>query len=150
MATRGETGRVVRVPADHPAWAALDDDDWNGATFSSWLGRLKGKSVLIWPPADYGDKLGRFLAALLNAGVERIVDGATQPVNERAFCGDCLPLAEDMEDALNDLYGTLRRLADAAEAALSSEPDMPTYESTMDEFDNTLDEARQLLREIRS
>lgn len=46
-----------------------------------------------------------------------------------------------------ELRDTLRRLADAAEAALSTEPDMPTYEATMDEFENVVDEARQLLKE---
>jgi len=69
--------RVIQVPADHPAWNAIDDDDWNGHTFGSWLRTyVKGATVVIWPPHDYGDRLGRFLAALLNAGAERIVAGA--------------------------------------------------------------------------
>lgn len=152
MTKTGESP-IVRVHADHPAWTAIDDDDWNGATFGNWAARLKGKTVLIWPPPNYGNKLGRFLAALLTAGAERIVAGASQPVNEGAFCDDCLPLAQDIDisltdvrERLRDAVGTLKRLADAAEAAMSTESDMPTYESTMDEFENTLDEARQLLR----
>jgi len=39
----------------------------------------------------------------------------------------------------------LERLADAAEAAMSSDDDMPSHESTMTEFDDALDAARALL-----
>lgn len=144
---------IVRVRADHPAWTAIDDDDWNGGTFLNWLSRLKGRTVVIWPPPNYGDKIGRFLTALLTAGAERIVNGAAEPVNDGAFCSDCLPIAQDIEismrdyrERLRDALDTLKRFADAAEAAMGTESDMPTYESTMDEFENTLDESRQLLR----
>lgn len=69
---------LVEVHADHPAWNAIDDDDWNGHTLENWLHTyIKGSTVVIWPPPDYGDRLGRFLAALLNAGAARIVAGAT-------------------------------------------------------------------------
>lgn len=54
---------------------------------------------------------------------------------------------EEVAERWTEMRDTLKRLADAAEAALSTEPDMPTYEDTMDEFENMLDEARQLLKE---
>lgn len=54
---------------------------------------------------------------------------------------------EEVVARWTEMRSALQRLADAAEAALSTEPDMPTYEETMDEFENTLDEARQLLKE---
>jgi soluble cytochrome b562 len=56
---------------------------------------------------------------------------------------------EDLEHArerLTDALDMLKRLADASEAALSTEPDMPTYESTMDDFEYALDQARDLLK----
>lgn len=145
--------RIVRVPADHPAWEALDDDDWNGHTFSNWLGRLKGKTVVIVPPAGYGEKLGRFLAALLNAGAERIVAGSAEPLDAGNFCADCFPLAEDMERSLTDarysvseLCDTLKRLAAAAEAVAYAQRETSEYEEIMDEFENVLDEARYLIK----
>jgi hypothetical protein len=108
---------------------------------------------MVWPPSDYGDKLGGFLAALLLAGAERIVNGSELPVNEGAFCDACVPLADDIDismrdyrERLREALDALKRLADAAEAGMGTEPDMPTYESTMDDFENALDEARQLLK----
>ncbi len=59
-------------------------------------------------------------------------------------------MAESRDEVIErwtELRDALKRLADAAEAALSTEPDMPTYEATMDEFEDTLNEARQLLKE---
>jgi hypothetical protein len=139
--------KVVRVPADHPAWNALDDDDWNGHTFANWLNKLKGTTVVVWPPADYGDRIGRFLMALLNAGAERIVAGEAYPPDPGNFCKSCFPLAQDIDWSLKEVRDTLKRLADAAEAAISTEPAMPTYESTMDDFENELAAARSLLGE---
>lgn len=148
--------RVILVPADHPAWTAIDDDDWSGHTLANWLhSYVKGSSVVIWPPPDYGDRLGRFLAALLNAGAERIVDGAKYPPDPGNFCRECFPLAQDIDGSLKNVRSMLKRFADAAEAAVSADAEaaasadagMPTYESTMEEFENMLAAARQLLRE---
>lgn len=48
---------------------------------------------------------------------------------------------------VEDLRAALSRLADAAEAAMSSDDDMPSHEGTMTEFDDALDAARALLFE---
>lgn len=45
---------------------------------------------------------------------------------------------------VESLRAALVRLADAAEAAVGSERDMPSYDSTMDEFESALHEARSL------
>jgi hypothetical protein len=43
---------VIKVAPDHPCWAAFNDDDWNGATFSNWVRTLKGLAVELEPPED--------------------------------------------------------------------------------------------------
>jgi hypothetical protein len=141
--------KVVRVPADHPAWNAIDDDDWNGHTFANWLRKLMGSTVVIWPPPGYdNERLGRFLTALMNAGADRIVRGVTYPPGPDDFCHECLPLAQDIDWSLKEHRDTMKRLADAAEAALAADPaKLGDWEETMDTFENTVDEARQLLRE---
>lgn len=55
-------------------------------------------------------------------------------------------LARDAAAAIRHLERTLRRLADASEAAASSDPDMPSHESTVAEFDEALDAAREVLQ----
>lgn len=52
----------------------------------------------------------------------------------------------DKSPEASDVLVVLRRLADAAEAAVSSETDMPSHESTMDEFRDSLAEARTIVR----
>lgn len=47
----------VTVGPSHPAWQGIDDDDWNGATFITWLRTLKGHDVAIRPGAEHGRKL---------------------------------------------------------------------------------------------
>lgn len=139
---------TIYVPTDHPAWNAIDDDDWNGHTFVNWLRLVKGKSVVIYPPKGYRtEQLGRFLTSLFNAGAERIVDGWADQPNPKNFCNQCLPLGQELDEDLKDVRDTLKRLADAAEAMSRTEPDKPGNEEVMDEFESVLDEARQLLRE---
>lgn len=121
--------KVVRVPADHPAWNAIDDDDWNGHTFGNWLrAYIKGATVVIWPPPDYGDRLGRFLAALMNAGADRIVRGASQPVSDdggpieencnagpmgpREFAKQVAALL-DTDESVDDWEDRLQKIGDA-------------------------------------
>jgi hypothetical protein len=60
---------------------------------------------------------------------------------------DGVLLRPKLDERSAELRDALKRLADAAETAVSSEPDMPTHESSMDDFDTVLDEARQLLKE---
>lgn len=44
-----------------------------------------------------------------------------------------------------ELRRALRTLADAAENLASSEPDMPSHRGTVEEFDDALDVAREVL-----
>jgi hypothetical protein len=43
---------VITVGPNHPAWKSLDDDDWNGHTFSNWLTGLKECIVILQPGPD--------------------------------------------------------------------------------------------------
>lgn len=40
---------TVTFSSNHPIWISLDDDDWNGATFSNFLPRLKNCHVILQP-----------------------------------------------------------------------------------------------------
>lgn len=46
----------VNVGPKHPAWAAIHDDDWNGATFVNWVRTLEGLEVKLCPAADCDPK----------------------------------------------------------------------------------------------
>jgi hypothetical protein len=42
---------LVEVGPEHPCWKAVDDDDWNGATFTNWvLNAVVGQHVRLKPP----------------------------------------------------------------------------------------------------
>ena len=40
----------IIVGPDHPAWKAIDDDDWNGATFGNWLRTVGSSDIILIPP----------------------------------------------------------------------------------------------------
>jgi hypothetical protein len=65
---------------DHPAWTAIDDDDWNGATFGNLLNHLKPGTVVTLMP---GDKHPPELVARMKECVERF---ATVRVLKGAVC----------------------------------------------------------------
>lgn len=44
---------LVEVGPEHPCWKAVDDDDWNGATFTNWVCNVVvGQHVRLKPPAE--------------------------------------------------------------------------------------------------
>ena len=43
----------ITMDPKHPAWNAMDDDDWNGATFANWLTTIKESDVVLVPPKDW-------------------------------------------------------------------------------------------------
>ncbi len=81
----------VIVDSKHPAWAGIDDDDWNGATFGRWLTLLKNCHVVLMPKSDCNkDLLERMIKAIArNAkSVEIVVDNELeedQPANQNAI-----------------------------------------------------------------
>lgn len=52
-------------------------------------------------------------------------------------------------EAFEDLLAALLALADAAEAAIGSELEMPSHNSTMDDFDVALEQARGAIAKAR-
>ena len=62
---------MIRIGPDHPAWNALDDDDWGGATFSNFLNGLakKPEGIVLCPDKKHSaDLVKRMVACFLNAG----------------------------------------------------------------------------------
>lgn len=49
----------VVIGPDHPAWAAIDDDDWCGSTFSNYLNASAGLPVTLRPGPNHGPDLVR-------------------------------------------------------------------------------------------
>lgn len=47
----------IIVNSEHPAWSAIDDDDWNGATFYNWLQGLVDRDVILRPSFDHSLEL---------------------------------------------------------------------------------------------
>lgn len=44
---------LILVDEKHPCWKAVDDDDWNGATFTNWILRtVVGQHVRLMPPTE--------------------------------------------------------------------------------------------------
>lgn len=52
---------VVVIESDHPAWKALDDDDWCGSTLVNFLNMCKGHQVIIRPDGKHSDDVVRRL-----------------------------------------------------------------------------------------
>lgn len=48
---------TIVVNSRHPAWDAIDDDDWNGATFSNWLSNLGDCHVILKPSKEFDSEL---------------------------------------------------------------------------------------------
>lgn len=42
----------ITIGADHPAWRAIDDDDWDGATFGNYLRSIRPGAVVTLVPPD--------------------------------------------------------------------------------------------------
>lgn len=66
-------GPELLVGPDHPAWAALGDDDWGAGTFAQWIHFVDGKDVVLTPPDNYCPaKLGEFLRIVLARGATSV------------------------------------------------------------------------------
>lgn len=51
--------KTTVVGPEHPAWKAIDDDDWNGSTFSQWLLAIKREKaeVILMPGPNHSPEL---------------------------------------------------------------------------------------------
>lgn len=67
---RANRANTIRVGPFHPAWDALDDDDWNGATFSTWACGIRGMTVILEPAPQNDHNTLRMMAACLAAGAK--------------------------------------------------------------------------------
>lgn len=86
---RNDRPEVCVIEPNHPAWKAIDDDDWGGATFANYLQSMKaGQAVSLVPPVNISpDLIQRMQAAFESVGCKVTACDPSVASNERAYEG---------------------------------------------------------------
>lgn len=85
MSNENPPEETVTFHPNHPIWISLDDDDWNGATFSNFLPQLKNCNVILQPGPFHSLDLISRMREVLERNCKSVTLDCTAQIQEKSL-----------------------------------------------------------------